>query len=358
MGAKRKASGGGSAKTSPVSKKAKVVDPVVEHVNVIIDALNSDTGSQLPEGVVQMLENIVKPALSNSIETRHGLESKFAQLVGEALQTAAQSLGKAADDTATAHTEQQGAAAAAAATLEAAKAAVEAAQAALNAAVEAKDAADDAEEAAEKAVSTHEKEHKDLEKTRAKYESEVETLQTALDVVQSPTSHQKDGKKVQAVLKSCGASGSVVDALPQSLGQTEGFATLVLSEAAKSINTRKAEVSNKLANWEGYVASISQTAETLANNVVAAKELVATRTGAVQGANDGLKAAKAEQKSADAESKSSAKAVDAKKKAASAAEGVKDSATGALASFQFLYNRSDAAPPVNGDEVEINGAEA
>lgn len=355
MVAKRKSTGtpGKSPVKSPPTKKAKVADPVADNVAVILDALDNETGDQLPESVVDMLKVVAKPSLSSFAEQRGDLEAKFASLVGEGLQQAAASLRAKADEAGGTQAAQQAAATAAGNVVDAAKAAVDLAAAAQDTAEEAKESAESAEDDAGKAESKHEKDHKDLDKTRAKYEGETETLQNALEVIQSPNSTSKDGKKVQTLLRACSASASVVDALPGALGTSEGFGTLVLTEAAKCVQVRQAEVAEKLGNWDAYVASIASTAEQLANNVAAASELVAARSGAVQAAQEGLKTAKGDLKAAEAQAKAAGKAVDAAAKQGAKATAIKDSADGALAAFQFLFSRTEVQP-VNGGE---NGEE-
>merc|ERR1719240_608246 len=95
MGAKRKIS---EPKVSP-PKKARVSEtPESIALSKLIGAFESEVGTMLPESVVHMVKSVADKCLLTPVENRDDLESTFAKVVGQAIQTALEGLQKAHKD--------------------------------------------------------------------------------------------------------------------------------------------------------------------------------------------------------------------------------------------------------------------
>lgn len=278
------------------------------------------------------------------VEDRSALHAKFASLVGEAIAVAHASLGNkaaaAAADLQQADAELTGLTAA----VDAAKTTLSNCEEATAAAKAAQSAAEDAKDETEDNLEKQTKELSNVDKTKEKCEKQSAELAAAIEIVSSPASTSKDGKKVCATLKTIGATESMLNSMPAALGkwETEGFEAMILREAAKVLSAKAAEVNTNLANWDGHVHNMKARQQSLTQLLAESKTTLEAKIAAVKMATENQKAATAGVKSAESAAKAAQKTVDGKTNGKSKADGLVEDAEVASKAFQFLHTRTAA----------------
>jgi len=331
-------------KQSPPKKspaKAKVVDPVAEAVSTLQNGLKGNLGRAMPKNVLDMVSNLVVPSLSNPIEKRSDLESKFAGVVGEAISLAKASLELGAAQAKAALDEAEGAAQATAAALESAKAVVAGADAAAKAAKADSEAKSDAKDEAEDALKEHVKAVADLEKTKIKMAEDQQRLQEGLTIIRQPESSAKDGKKIVGVLKWVDASMSIQSGITAALGQTGGFEMMILDEAAKVVTAKAVEVGAALGNWDGHVAKMAARTAELKSKLEDASAVLGATKDAVAEKVASHKASLPAIKAAEKDHSAATKVVGDKNKALETAEGTAEDGDAAAQAYMLLISRTD-----------------
>jgi hypothetical protein len=348
MGAKRKAPSMGSAgKATPdkkAAKKAKVIDPTEEPLDTIMDALKGAVGKELGSDVSDMAMSIAQKALAAPVEDRSVMHSKFASLVGEALASATAELGKKSAAAAAALQDADSEQTSATAAVTTAKDTLTNCEAATLAAKDASTKAEDAKDETEDNLEKQSKELGNLDKAKEKQEKLSAELAAATEFVTSAESTSKDSKKVTTVLKSIGASDSMLASIPMALGKwgQEGFEAVILKEAAKVLATKSAEVNTSLGNWDGHVANMQSRATALTQQLETGKATLEARSAAVTNATAAQKAASAGVKQAEAALKAAQRNVDTKSNGKNKADQLVEDADEAAKAFQFLHTRSVA----------------
>jgi len=334
-----------ASKAKPKAEKVKKVEltPTEEALKVLVDALNGPVGDVLDRDVVMCTTDILSDALTAPIEDRSALQTKYIALVEETFNTATKALELKAAEAATELLEVQETNTETIAAVDTAKATLTTCEETTAAAKEAAVQAESVKDASDSALDSQKDEMSNMEKTKEKNEKISADFAATLELIKSPESTAKDGKKVCATLKSISASDSMLNSITPALGNwnVEGFEAMILQQAAKVVQAKADEVNAILGDWEAHCGRMQGVLDRLeaelATNTAtleACKEAITVAVAAQKEATAGVKEAEATQKKQQKKADTSAKDKEE-------ADGVVTDANATLEAFKFLELRTE-----------------
>merc|ERR1719352_1310634 len=281
-----------------------------------------------------MVLAVIPEALYNPVEDRSELETKFGQLVGEAVATAQKSL----DDKAAWKQEK----------LDEKLANVETLAKALEEANTTKQECEEKVEqatTANDALTTQQDEEAKLPEEKTKLDTTHTNLVEAIAIAEGDLPSAKDAKKLNAQLKEVGAPESLVLGMAAAVGKTGDFEKMFISQSVKLLDTKKTETEAQQAEWATHMESMAtktKELETEFEKLTAAhdertKEL-AERKKELKTANQGVKDAELAQKNGN-------KALEKATKENDEATKAVDDCKGFYTTYEFLLERTLVEPP-------------
>jgi DNA repair exonuclease SbcCD ATPase subunit len=356
MGAKRKATAArlsqGSDK-SPAGKKARVSEtPQSIALSKLIAAFEGEVGTMLPASVVEMVKSVADKCLMNPVENRDELESTFAKVVGEAMQTALDGLKKAHQEAIDGVAAEEEKVQALQAALDSANTLKEQADKALEEANEAQLQASEKKSDAETELENHVEEENGLQPKKELMESDLNALKEVSTTVRGPSNpNKKDVQKLQKALKEVDAPQSLIVGIGEAIGKQTDFDMHFVAESSKLLYGRSSQIEGELAKFSETVSeyaektgSLRTKVEQLTNDLTERDtELVAAK----KKQKDCIAAIKEAEKQKKQGDKSLEKATSFKDEKESA-EGVGDDAS---KQYSFLLERTGVVPTIEAPEV-------
>jgi len=370
MGAKRKLSDGGAKKAekevSPVEKgkkKARVSEtPESIALSKLIAAFDGEIGTQLPFSVNEMVKSVADKCLMSTVETRDEIETTFAKVVGQAVQTAVEGLQKEHKDAIASVEEEEEKVKALQADLDSANTLKEQADKALEEATEAQKEASDKKYEAETELETHVEEENGLQPKKELMEGDLQALKEVKDIVRGPSNpSKKEVQKLQKALKEVEAPQSLIAGIGEAIGKQSSFDQHFVGEAAKLLYDKSAQI-------EGELAKFTDTVKEYADKTVVLRGKVDQLTTDLTERDTELVAAKKKQKDCIAAIKEAEKQKKAGDKSLDKAVSFKDDKAAAESvgidaevQYKFLLDRSGAVtaeevPEAPAMEVEVEAA--
>jgi len=341
-------------------KKAKVqsprkVDPVETAIEKVMQALNFELFSELPDRVVTMVAAVTPDALSSTIEERNDIENSFAELVGKSLKHATNGLTGKADDAAKALTECEAQVATLTEEHEAYLAAKKEADDAVATATDEEKTAKEVKNTAIVALNTQKGEESKLDETKDNLEKERTSLQFALDLPkQEAPPSAKDLKKFATILTDVGASEALVKGAPCAIGKDSDMDKMFLDMAIKLIDGKMAEVQGKQNDWDTHTSEMAAKTKEMDEEVTALSTTHTEKQTALTTCKTTQKAAAAGVKEAEKALAKGKKGVEEATEAKTTADSAVTSAAEVYTAFEFLVTRSSA--PAEPECVEPEAA--
>jgi DNA repair exonuclease SbcCD ATPase subunit len=356
MGAKRKATAArlsnGSDK-SPAGKKARVSEtPESIALSKLIAAFEGEVATMLPPSVVEMVKSVADKCLMNTVENRDELESTFAKVVGEAVQTALEGLQKAHKEAIEGVTAEEEKVQALQEALDSANTLKEQADKALEDANGAQIQASEKKSDAETELENHVEEENGLQPKKELMESDLNALKEVSGTVRGPAgANKKDVQKLQKALKEVEAPQSLIAGIGEAIGKTSAFDLHFVEEASKLLHGKSSQIEGELAKFSETVAEYAEKTGLLSTKV---EQLTTDLTER----DTELVAAKKKQKDCIAAIKEAEKQKKAGDKCLEKATNVKDEkesaegvGTDAETQYKFLLERTGVVPMIEAPEV-------
>jgi len=359
MGAKKRAAVSPPAKVSPGGKKARVSEtPESIALSKLVAAFDGDVGSMLPASVTEMAKAVADKCLMNTVENRDDLETVFAGVLGQALQTAMAGLQKEhqeAIDGVKAEEEKVQALEEAVAEANTQK---EQADKALADAQDAQFRASEQKLTAETELENHCEEENGLQPKKKLMEKELQSFEDVKGIVRGPsTANKKNLAKLEKALTDVNAPPSLIAGIGEALGKQTPFDQHFVGEAAKLIYDRAEAITAELAKFNDTVAEYAKKTEALQAKLEQLSSDLNERDTELSAAKktqkDCIAAIKEAEKSKKAGDKVLAHA-ETHRDVKLAAEGVGNDAE---TQFKFLLERSAAVVP-EAPEAEMAEVEA
>jgi len=361
MGAKKRTAVSLSpeAKVSNAGKKARVSEtPESIALLKLISAFEGEFSTMLPASVVQMVKSVADKCLLNTVENRDELETTFAKVVGEAVQTGLNGLQKAHKEAIDAVTEEDAKVQELQAALDSANALKEQADKALNDANEAHQRASEKKSDAETELENHVEEENGLQPKKELMVSDLEVLKGVKETVRGPSNVGKRAvNQLQKALKEVEAPPSLIAGIAEAIGKQTPFDQHFVGEAAKLLYDKSAQIEAELEKFGQTVEEYAEKTKALQSKVDQfTTELTERHTelvAAKQKQKDCVAAIKEAEKQKKQGDKSLDKATQFKDEKA-AAEGV---GSDAEVQYKFLLERSGAVTidaPETAVEVEAS----
>merc|ERR1719171_1201727 len=216
----------------------------------------------LPTSVVEMVKSVADKCLLNPVENRDELESTFAKVVGEAVQTALEGLQKAHKEAIEGVTAEEEKVQALQEALDSANTLKEQADKALEDANGAQIQASEKKSDAETELENHVEEENGLQPKKELMESDLNALKEVKDTVRGPANaNKKDVQKLQKALKEVEAPQSLIAGIGEAIGKQTSFDQHFVGEAAKLLYDKSALI-------EGELAKFSETVKEYADKTV------------------------------------------------------------------------------------------
>jgi len=354
MGAKRKVSVDSQPKEDGRKKKARVSEtPESIALSKLLAAFEGEVGTMLPESVVEMVKSVADKCLMTPVETRDELETTFAKVVGEALQTAMGGLQKAHKDAIDAATEEDDKVKTLQEALDAANTLKEQADKAVEDAQEAQLRASEKKSDAEKELEEHVVEENGLQPKKMLMESDLAVLKGVKDTVRGPSKvNKKDLLKLQKALKEVEAPPSLIAGIGEAIGKQTAIDQHFVGEAAKLLYDRSNVIQAELDKF-------AETVEEAAKKTVTLQSKVDQLTSDLTERDTELVAAKKKQKDCVAAIKEAEKQKKLGDKSLDKATSFKDEKASAEAvgtdadvQYKFLIERTGAVT-AEAPEVEM-----
>jgi len=343
------------------TKKARVSEPPATPESIalqkLVAAFDNDIGTMLPDSVVTMVKSVADKCLMTPVENRDELESTFAKVVGEAVQTGLEGLKKAHKDSIEAVAEEEEKVKELDAHLAEANTLKDQADKALDEAQEAQKEASGKKSDAETELETHIEEEDGLQPKKKLMESDLGALKEVQTTVRGPSSNgktfQKAVVKLQKALTEVEAPQSLIAGIGEAIGKQSSFDQHFVGEASKLLYAKSEHIEGELAKFEETVKEAAEKTVTLRAKVEQLSsdlnerdtELVAAK----KKQKDCIAAIKESEKQKKAGDKSLEKAITFKdEKAAAEAVG-----TDAEAQYTLLIERTAAVPVEEAPEAPM-----
>jgi len=371
MGAKKRALSNGGAKPEAVEvspaekgkKKARVsggrVSETPESIALskLIAAFDGEIGTQLPFSVNEMVKSVADKCLMSTVETRDEIETTFAKVVGQAVQTAVEGLQKEHKDAIASVEEEEEKVKALQADLDSANTLKEQADTALTEATEAQKEASDKKYEAETELENHVEEENGLQPKKELMEGDLQALKEVKDIVRGPSNpSKKEVQKLQKALKEVEAPQSLIAGIGEAIGKQSSFDQHFVGEAAKLLYDKSTQI-------EGELAKFTDTVKEYADKTVVLRGKVDQLTTDLTERDTELVAAKKKQKDCIAAIKEADKQKAKGDKSLEKAVSFKDEkaaaelvGTDAEVQYKFLLERTSAPiaePEAPAPEAEV-----
>jgi hypothetical protein len=271
MGAKRKNTSL-PEKSSPAGKKACVIEtPESIALSKLIEAFDGEVGAFLPSSVVEMVKAVAGKCLMTQVEHRDNLETTFAAVVSQALQTAKEGLQNMHKSAAEALVEEEERVKTLQATLDSAIAAKEQADKELEDAAAARSQASDKKAEGEAELEKHSEEEMALTPKKKMMESDLAALKEVQTTVRGPPLKGKKGEKalqkLQKALKEVEAPQSLIAGIGEAIGAQTDFDQHFVGEGAKLLYDKSAQIEAELAKHGETVAEYAEKTTALQSKV-------------------------------------------------------------------------------------------
>jgi chromosome segregation ATPase len=342
---KRKAQESKPKVVEKAAKKPKVEDPVDAAITKLSNAINFDLAAELPHKAVTMVISVIPEALYNPVEDRSELETKFGQLVGEAVATAQKSLDEKAAWKQEKLDEKLANVETLAKALEEANTTKQGCEEKVELATTAEREAKEAKTTANDALTTQQDEEAKLPEEKTKLDTTHTNLVEAIAIAEGDLPSAKDAKKLNAQLKEVGAPESLVLGMAAAVGKTGDFEKMFISQSVKLLDTKKTETEAQQAEWATHMESMAtktKELETEFEKLTAAHDErtneLAERKKELKTANQGVKDAELAQKNGN-------KALEKATKENEEATKAVDDCKGFYTTYEFLLERTLIEPP-------------
>jgi chromosome segregation ATPase len=363
MGAKRKISGGSSPTKDAKAaggKKARVSEtPESIALTKLIAAFEGDVGFMLPTSVNEMVKSVADKCLLSTVETRDELETTFAKVVGEALQTAIAGLQKAHKDAIEEVTTEEEKVKALQEALDSANTLREQADKAVEDANEAQLGASEKKSDAETELEAHVEEENGLQPKKDLMESDLAALKEVKDTVRGPSNaSKKDVTRLQKALKEVEAPPSLIAGIGEAIGKQTEFDQHFVGEAAKLLFAKSAQIEVELAKFSETVNEYAQKTATLRQKVDQLTTDLTERDTELVAAKKKQKDCIAAIKEAEKQKKQGDKSLDKAISYRDEKSSAEQVGTDAEVDYKFLLERT-AAPTMEAPEapeVEVEAA--
>jgi len=345
--AKRKAQESKPKVVEKAAKKPKVVveDPVDAAITKLSNAINFDLAPELPHKAVTMVLSVIPEALYNPVEDRSELETKFGQLVGEAVATAQKSLDEKAAWKTEKLEEKVANVETLAKALEEANKTKQECEEKVELATTAEREAKEAKTTANDALTTQQDEEAKLPEKKTQLDTTHTNLVEAIAIAEGDLPSTKDAKKLNAQLKEVDAPESLVLGMAAAVGKTGDFEKMFISQSVKLLDTKKTETEAQQAEWATHMESMAtktKELETEFEKLTAAHDErtneLAERKKELKTANQGVKDAELAQKNGN-------KALEKATKENEEATKAVDECKGFYTTYEFLLERTLVEPP-------------
>jgi chromosome segregation ATPase len=348
-------------KKAVTTKKARVSEPPATPESIallkLVAAFDNEIGTMLPDSVVNMVKSVADKCLMTPVENRDELESTFAKVVGEAVQTGLEGLKKAHKDSIEAVAEEEEKVKGLDAVLAEANTLKDQADKALDEAQEAQKEASGKKSDAETELETHIEEEDGLQPKKKLMESDLSALKEVQTTVRGPTSagktFQKAVVKLQKALTEVEAPQSLIAGIGEAIGKQSSFDQHFVGEASKLLYTKSEQIEAELAKFEETVKEAAEKTVTLRAKVEQLSSDLNERdtelVAATKKQTDCIAAIKESEKQKKLGDKSLEKAITFKdEKAAAEAVG-----TDAETQYTFLIERTAAVPVEEAPEAPM-----
>jgi hypothetical protein len=253
-------------KKAVTTKKARVSEPPATPESIalqkLVAAFDNEIGTMLPDSVVNMVKSVADKCLMTPVENRDELESTFAKVVGEAVQTGLEGLKKAHKDSIEAVAEEEDKVKGLDAVLAEANTLKDQADKALDEAQEAQKEASGKKSDAETELETHIEEEDGLQPKKKLMESDLSALKEVQTTVRGPTSagktFQKAVVKLQKALTEVEAPQSLIAGIGEAIGKQSSFDQHFVGEASKLLYTKSEQIEAELAKFEETVKEAAE----------------------------------------------------------------------------------------------------
>jgi chromosome segregation ATPase len=342
---KRKAQESKPKVVEKAAKKPKVEDPVDAAITKLSNAINFDLAPELPHKAVTMVLAVIPEALYNPVEDRSELETKFGQLVGEALTTAQKSLDEKVAWKAEKLEEKVAKVDELAKALEKANETKNECDEKVEQATTAEREAKEAKNTANEALTTQQDEEAKLPEKKNQLDTTHANLVEAIAIAEGDVPSAKEAKKLNAQLKEVGAPESLVLGMAAAVGKTGDFEKMFISQSVKLLDTKKTEIEGEQTEWATHtenMATKTKELETEAEKLTAAHE---ERTSELAERKKELKTAIQGVKDAELQQKNGNKALEKATKENDEATKAVDDCKGFYTTYEYLLERTLIEPP-------------
>jgi len=354
MGAKRKA----VSASSPVEKKAKVVTPEEAALQKMLAAFDGEVGTMLVPNVVAMVKAVAEKCLAPATENRVELETKFAEAVGDALETAMEGLAKAHKDAIDLVTAEEEKVQSLQGSLDEATTLKEKADESLANATTEQEQATAKKTEAETTLGAHQDEEKALQPKKLTMEAELQGILEVQEITRgAPDPSKKEVLKVQKALRDVEAPEALILGIGAAIGKQTPMDQHFVNEATKLLYDKSTKLEGELAAFNETVEDYAKktrtmeaTVEQLSTELNARMEEQAEAKKHQKECIAAVKEAEKQKKSGE---KSLEKAIQSRDEAGQAEELGKETKT----HFTFLFERSIAEPVVEEAPAEEAVAE-
>jgi len=264
MGAKKRAA---VVHTSPV-KAAKVQTPEEIALGKMLLAFDGPVGTMLSKNVVDMVKEVAEKCLIPAVENREPLETKFAEAVGETIESAMDGLAKAhtealelvAAEEKKVQTLQEG--------LDESNSLKEKSDESLASATEAEMQATEKKNDAENALAAHVEEEKGLQPKKATMEGELQGLKEVQEIARgAPDPSKKEILKVQKALREVEAPEALILGIGAAIGKQTPMDQHFVNEATKMLYDKSAKLEGELETFNETVDEAAKTTRTMTSTV-------------------------------------------------------------------------------------------
>merc|ERR1719263_1662435 len=215
-----------------------------------------------------MVKSVADKCLMTPVETRDELETTFAKVVGDSLQTAMEGLQKAHKDAIDGVTAEEGKVKSLQDALDSANTLKDEADKALADADEAQLRASEKKSDAESELENHVWEENGLQPKKELMESDVAALKEVQTTVRGPSSaNKKELQRLQKALKEVEAPPSLIAGIGEAIGKQTAFDQHFVGEAAKLLYAKSEQIEAELTKFSETVNDYAQKTVTFRTKV-------------------------------------------------------------------------------------------
>merc|ERR1719420_1546222 len=265
MGAKKRV----AEKSISPPKKAKVLTEEEKALNEMLDAFSPGAvGTMLTPNVVNMVKEVAEKCLLPPVENRDPLETKFAEAVGAALDSAMQGLEKAHSDQNDLVADEEKKVQDLENALTEANTMKEKSDESLQSANEAETEATAKKLEAETTLAGHVEEEKGLQPKKATMEGELQGLREVQEIARGPADpSKKDVTKVQKALRQVEAPEALILGIGAAIGKQTPMDQHFVNEASKLLYDKSTKLEGELETFNETVEEYAKKTRTMTETV-------------------------------------------------------------------------------------------